>query len=494
MRETKGNSNWRFILTTREYVLNAAQQRYEALAQPIVPIQPCIIRMSDYTRPIRAKILYNHLYFSSLSRKHKLALLRERRYKNILDHKNYNPRVVHYMTEPHFLTGVPPAQYPDTFIASLDNPRKIWQHAYGHQISNAARHFLLVLTTLPSDTHIDDAETAFWQFYKDRQEAFGFSTDPSDLMNAIKELDGTFVSTTKIESTISVSFHSPAVKDFMEHHLGRHPRDVFSLVRSAVFYDQFRSLWWGISRNQYRIPDSGSDHFVQFMADGVKSPDVRSKHLMAYHNGTRSEVSQIHTSDERRVDLLVDVVGERSSSCSETVIAEALAPLSKRWKRGRADRSGLFALTKNLVLRGLRKDEELFLAAKACLLSEADWVDDYSVAVEFCDHFSDAVDQEEVDQLADAFLGFLEGSTLEDMEDDPEELRRVAAEIKTVGKRLGLEEAVDTSAALEDRACELEGDEDDYSYRGRVNWKSDSDDQDERRLFAGLREQLEDDS
>ena len=81
---------------------------------------------------------------------------------------------------------------------------------------------------------------------------------------------------------------------------------------------------------------------------------------------------------------------------------------------------------------------------------------------------------------------------MEDMEDDPEELRRVAAEIETVGERLGVEEATGVAAELEDRASELEGDEDDYSYGGRMDWKSDSDDQDERSLFAGLRDQLED--
>ena len=144
--------------------------------------------------------------------------------------------------------------------------------------------------------------------------------------------------------------------------------------------------------------------------------------------------------------------------------------------------------------RGLKHDDALFLAAKSCVLSDGDWVDDYTVALEFCDSFADAVCQDEIEELAHDFLGFLEGSILEDMEDDPEELRRVAAEIETVGERLGVEEATGVAAELEDRACSLEGEEDDYSYGGRVNWKSDWDDQDERGLFAGLRARLEDSS
>ena len=82
--------------------------------------------------------------------------------------------------------------------------------------------------------------------------------------------------------------------------------------------------------------------------------------------------------------------------------------------------------------------------------------------------------------------------SLEDAEGDPEELRRVAGEIETIGERLGVEEAAGVAAELEHRAGEIEGEEDHYSYGGHVNWKSESDDQDERNLFAGLRDQLED--
>ena len=36
MEEVSENPNWRFILTTREYILNIARQRYEAFAHPRV--------------------------------------------------------------------------------------------------------------------------------------------------------------------------------------------------------------------------------------------------------------------------------------------------------------------------------------------------------------------------------------------------------------------------------------------------------------------------
>src|SRR5207249_10024600 len=59
-----GESTMAFILTTSEYILNIAKRRYEVLAHPPVDLTMCVINLSDYTRPIRAKILYNHIYFS----------------------------------------------------------------------------------------------------------------------------------------------------------------------------------------------------------------------------------------------------------------------------------------------------------------------------------------------------------------------------------------------------------------------------------------------
>ena len=63
IRKTKSS---KLILTTREYILHQAQGTYEGLNGPIFEKPQCIVDLSQYTRPIRAQILYNHMYFSSL--------------------------------------------------------------------------------------------------------------------------------------------------------------------------------------------------------------------------------------------------------------------------------------------------------------------------------------------------------------------------------------------------------------------------------------------
>lgn len=134
IEEAAANRNWRFVLTPREYILNAAKIRYEALAHPPVDLTPCIIELADYTRPIRAKILYNHIFFSDLPRPYKRTLLENRRYEQILGHQNYNPRIIDHMTQARNVAHLVATAYFDNFLENLANPARIWDHAFRNQL------------------------------------------------------------------------------------------------------------------------------------------------------------------------------------------------------------------------------------------------------------------------------------------------------------------------------------------------------------------------
>ena len=62
----KRSGNARLILTTREYILNQARLRYEAIARHNFDLQTSILNLETYTRMNRAQIFFNHLYFSTL--------------------------------------------------------------------------------------------------------------------------------------------------------------------------------------------------------------------------------------------------------------------------------------------------------------------------------------------------------------------------------------------------------------------------------------------
>jgi hypothetical protein len=75
LEEAKRSKTLKVILTTREYILNDARRSYEALSGREIEIAKCIVAVEDYTRGHRARILYNHVYFSDLSSDYAAALV-----------------------------------------------------------------------------------------------------------------------------------------------------------------------------------------------------------------------------------------------------------------------------------------------------------------------------------------------------------------------------------------------------------------------------------
>ena len=230
-----------FVLTTREYILNQAKLYYEKLAREKFDHRTCVIDLSKYSRRIRAQILYNHLHFSSLPRQHLESLVAKRGYVRIIDHKNYNPRLIQYLTDVAWIGEMRSPGYLELFIRNLDNPVEIWGHAFRNQISDRARHLLFVLTTMPPESLLADIENAFVACHTAQCVRFGKAHSPTDFVTALKELDGTFVATRKIQNFVLVRFQNPSIRDFMQSLL-LGGEQLSEIIESLVFFEQ--SQWF----------------------------------------------------------------------------------------------------------------------------------------------------------------------------------------------------------------------------------------------------------
>lgn len=453
MEEVAANPNWRFILTTREYILNIAKRRYEAFAHPRIDLTLCVVNLSDYTRPIRAKILYNHIYFSDLPKDYKLALLEDHGYEAILAHRNYNPRVIEYMTQARHAGSVAPSLYRRQFVDSLDNPGTVWDHAFRHQISEAARNLLLVLTTMPDESELENLEKAFWNFHGLRQKRFGFPTSAGDWINALKELDGNFIKTAKIGKDIVVSFHNPSVTDFIEQFLTNADSDVVDLLRGTLFWEQYTSLWAGFRGHRYRGIERAGDEFLRALASHLWGASVRTIRTVNAQGETIG-VSLHPPSNESRAGFFVQLVDELKSPFATRLIDSVLGSLGERWKDGSADREDLVRLLDALTERGLKREDPPFVAARQCLLKGPETDDDFRAVANFCGKYPESVFGDERDALKSQFLAFASDHPLR-WDDDPDGLRQVAADLEYVGERLEVDTREFTQGFLE-RADEIE--------------------------------------
>ncbi len=491
MEEVAENKNWRFILTTREYILNSAKLRYEAFAHPSINFMLCVVNLADYTRPIRGRILYNHLYFSDLPKAHKLAILQNRGYENILRHRNYSPRVIEYMTQSRHACSVAPSLYLAEFTNSLENPARIWDHAFRHQISEASRHALLVLSTLPDAVTLADFEAAFWTFYRFRQDRFGFPTGSGDWEDALKQLDGNFISTRAVGKAILVSFHSPSVRDFVEGFLASSEGDVSDLISGAHFYEQYTSLWTGRSGHRYQGVDHHREEFIRGLRKSLFGPSAGTIRVVD-SDGREIGVNPDPPSNESRGQFVVRVANDLKNETGDQLLAAVVDSLRRRWEEGHADKEDLVSLLDALTKRGLGGKDAVFISAQKCLSIKFEQIDDFRAVARFANKYPDAMTQTELENVKSKFLEFAADYSGGWTDEDPDWLRQVAGDLEFVAENLeldvksfitGLHQQADE---IEIERAENEPDEDD-----RGDWEPSSSRDDVNDMFQSLREDLE---
>ncbi len=227
------------ILTTREYILNQAKDRYERFDQHDFDIGKYILDLDKYTESIKALILYNHLFYSGVSMSHIQALIESKAYAEILSHKNYNPRLIEGMTTR--LKDTSAENYPSEFLENLDNPFGIWDKAFSSQISQGAQAMLFVLLSLDGQMTKAKLREAFKVFVSHPQSQYQVAI--KDFERCAREIDGSFIGTSSTKrEEILFRFHDPSVKDFL-HNLIHDNQDVLiQLVDSAVYLLQLDTL------------------------------------------------------------------------------------------------------------------------------------------------------------------------------------------------------------------------------------------------------------
>ena len=80
-----------------------------------------ILNVGYYTRAVKAQILFNHLYFSRLSQEERDAMLADEFFLEMIDHPNFNPRLIDLLTTADYLslTGLPIRAAVEAVLARL---------------------------------------------------------------------------------------------------------------------------------------------------------------------------------------------------------------------------------------------------------------------------------------------------------------------------------------------------------------------------------------
>ncbi|MFC8951572.1 restriction endonuclease [Streptomyces sp. NPDC057101] len=244
MQRVARTPNKRFLLTTREYILAQAKQRYERLDRHRFDIQTCVLDVADYTYSARASILYNHVSASGLPSRTKSVFASPTVYKRIVLHANFNPRVIAATLAEAELLGIATNRIAAEMVANLEDPSRVWGHIVNYQISASDTQLLKALLSFIAGVSMDGL-----------QQVWVTSGDSlRDLRNSLKVLDGTMIRTVQRGAVIFVEFHNPSVRDYMRDFISSDSVDMKDFVDRIQLFEQVESLYSMLSsRNSEQV-------------------------------------------------------------------------------------------------------------------------------------------------------------------------------------------------------------------------------------------------
>ena len=125
--------NKRFILTSRTSILNQGKQYSQAFRSDNIDRNEFELCIDSLTYFDKAQILYNHIWYGNLLESLVDEFYHERRYHEVIRHRNFNPRIIQFITDAEKINNPESSTYWPYIIKSLENPADIWDHAYTAQ-------------------------------------------------------------------------------------------------------------------------------------------------------------------------------------------------------------------------------------------------------------------------------------------------------------------------------------------------------------------------
>jgi Restriction endonuclease len=269
-QRVRTNKNIRFILTSRDYILRQAQQQSTRLSSPAVNASEFTLNVGLYTRESRARMLFNHMYFSDISVHERNALLEGDFYLKIIDHRNFNPRLMEFLTAAEYVsvTGMP---IRTAVEAVLENPHELWEKPYRNHISEEARALMLALFFNEKSPTIPALERAFGRMTSAMGLPFARADIPVKFRSALKEIEGSVLAIQERR----VSFSNPGVRDFLERAVDEDrflPVAVGAVTEFAEVNQAWRFFWAQRFPPRRLWSDAGGIEKDDFLASHFTGP------------------------------------------------------------------------------------------------------------------------------------------------------------------------------------------------------------------------------
>ncbi len=291
MKETQGNeliqlikyvnirSNKVLIMNSRVTIYNEAEQRTQELIRSFdrEEYKAYILNLDNISLEEKAKIFYNHLFFSEVPQEYFDNIKEDKKYRDIVKHKNYNPRIVDFVCSSRHYSGVDPCHYADYILECLDNPDKVWTDEYERRLTAADRHLLTTVHSL-TNTYADfDLVKRCYELNISNREYIDHTINHFE--QSLARLQESMLSIVDVKGSKMIGVINPSINDFLRIRLESNPLELKDLLSVCNNPTQFSRL---MSKEDYdkHMYEAFKDHSI--LSYFFENDDLKNRYIAWY--------------------------------------------------------------------------------------------------------------------------------------------------------------------------------------------------------------------
>ena len=242
IKYVKMNPNKILIMNSRVTIYHEATERTPNLVTSFEnkEYKVYIIDMTNMSNLEKAKILYNHLYFKKVTDDFLFQIKKDKNYWKIIQHPNFNPRIIEYICTPHRLSNIVADEYMDFILKSLNNPTEVWKNEFERRLKDSDR---ILVTTLYSLSNSVISKEFLKACYNHRIKSInGMDLSINQFEQSLSRLSGSFVKNFDKNGEQMISMANPSINDFIRAHIEQNQPEQLSMIDSSITVQQLKRL------------------------------------------------------------------------------------------------------------------------------------------------------------------------------------------------------------------------------------------------------------
>lgn len=238
------------IMNSRVTIFQEAQARTPKLIKSLDRNEygAYVLNMDIIPFVEKAKIFYNHLYFCEVPKEYRDDIIRNKNYRKIVKHRNFNPRIIEFVCSQRQWESVTPYGYSKFILQSLDAPNEIWRNEYERRIAEPDRMLLTTLYSLTNTTIPLDFAKACYNYRIVHTQ--GVDSSINHFEQALARLSESMIKIVDVNGQKLLSVANPSVNDFLTAYLNDNPPEKQALLQTSCSVRQIKRILDGPDYNQ----------------------------------------------------------------------------------------------------------------------------------------------------------------------------------------------------------------------------------------------------